>query len=384
MRGGTGEVFPAAVLLVAQNGEVAFQRAYGWLDPETARQPTRVESLFDLASLTKIFVVTAFMTLVEAGRVHLDTPVAQIVPEFGGIRPIVPSEDPLTREWLPPEPAFAGKTVNANDVTFWHLLTHTSGLAAWRGLFLKDETNGEIPLPHQLPERTCRERRASIWNGYGFAYFPGQRLVYSDLGLILLGEAISRLAGMPLEAYLAQSVWLPLGLENTGYNPLARGIAPKTIAPTEFCSWRRRRCWGEVHDENAAFLGGISGHAGLFSTAADVAMLGQMYLGLGKARLLSAETIGEMTRAQVSRNGTRRGLGWLLPGEDGSSPVGTRLPRTSYGHTGFTGTSLWIIPERELVIVLLTNRVYYGRDGTGIADFRQRLHNAVITAAETQ
>ncbi|UCC65496.1 MAG: serine hydrolase, partial [Anaerolineae bacterium] len=250
VRSGLDAVFPAAVLLVARRGDVVFHRAYGYLDPETRQRPTKADSLFDLASVTKLFTVTAFMTLVEAGHVALDTPVTDVLPEFGGQRAIGPTEDPLAKTHVPPDPAFAGQEVDARSVTFWHLLTHTSGLAAWRSLYREDGEEGEgVPMPHQVSAQRRMRRIAAIHRLYGFAYPPGARMVYSDLGIILLGEAVARLAGISLEAYVRCAVLEPLGLTRTTYNPLAHGIAPEQVVPTEFCTWRRRRCIGEVHDE---------------------------------------------------------------------------------------------------------------------------------------
>jgi CubicO group peptidase (beta-lactamase class C family) len=383
MRSGLGPVFPAAVLLVAWRGRVILHRAYGYLDPGTQRRPTQPDSLFDLASVTKLFTATAFMTLVEAGRVTVDTPVASVLSEFDGVRPIGKTEDPLAKTTVPVNPIFAGQEVDARQVTFWHLLTHTSGLAAWRSLYREngDET-APVPLPHQIPAEKRARRVAAIHGMYGFAYPPGASMVYSDLGFILLGEAIARLTRTSLEVYVRRAVLEPLGLANTTYNPLANGIPADRIVPTELCAWRQRRCQGEVHDENAASLGGVAGHAGLFSTAWDVASLGCTYLNggsCGSGRILSPETIAEMTRIQVNFDDNPRGLGWLQRSAAGSSS-GRWLGPRSYGHTGFTGTSLWIDPDRGLLVVLLTNRVYYGRDAEGIVAFRPRLHEAVVEA----
>lgn len=385
MRSGLDVVFPAAVLLVARQGAVVFYRAYGYLDPESRQWPTQTDSLFDLASLTKLFTATAFMTLVEAGRVRLDTPLADVLPEFNGVRPIAETEDPLAKKVLPPDPAFDGLQVDARQVTFWHLLTHTSGLAAWRSLYRENgDEGGNVPLPHQVSAAKREQRLAAIHRRYGFAYPPGQRMVYSDLGFILLGEAVARLAGMPLDAYVRRAVLEPLGLTHTLYNPLAHGVPVERIAPTERCAWRRRRCRGEVHDENAASLGGVAGHAGLFSTAWDVAVLGQTFLQGGRygdIRLLSPETAAAMTRVQVDFGDNPRGLGWLQRSA-GWSTSGRLFGPRSYGHTGFTGTSLWVDPDRGLVVALLTNRVYNGRDPAGIVEFRPRLHDAVVEALE--
>ena len=383
MRSGIEAVFPAAVLLVARQGGVAFHRAYGYLDPETRRWPTQTDSLFDLASVTKLFTVTAFMTLVEAGQVALDAPVSDVLPEFDGVRPIGPTEDPMTRLIVPPDPVFAGREVNAGQITFWHLLTHTSGLAAWRSLYRENgEEKEDVPLPHHVAQEKRARRTAAIHERYGFAYPLGRLMVYSDLGLILLGEAVTRLTGMHLGHYIEQAVLQPLGLQRTTYNPLAHSVLPERIVPTEFCAWRQRRCVGEVHAENAASLGGVAGHAGLFSTAWEVGTLGQAYLNRGSyggTCVLSSHTVADMTRVQVNYEDSPRGLGWLLRSQEGASS-GRLFGPHSYGHTGFTGTSLWVDPDRGLLVVLLTNRVYYGRDPAPITGFRPRLHDATVQA----
>lgn len=378
MQQSVGTVFPAAVLHISQGGRLLFQRSYGVLDPKQARHPVRVDTLFDLASLTKLFTATTFMILVEADKITLDTPVVDVLPDFGENDRIGPSQDPLSRQLLPPEPAFAGQHVDVASITFRHLLTHTSGLAAWRSLFREGDDIIPVPRPDEVSSQ-LRTRRIQAIYRHGFAYPPGQRLVYSDLGLILLGEAIASLTRKPLAASLPESILQPLRLPKACFNPLVHGFSRTDIAPTEICPWRQRRCWGEVHDENAASLGGVAGHAGLFATAEEVARLGLLFLQHGRwenTTLLSPGSVAEMTREQVAREGVRRGLGWLLQAE-GTSPVGPAPGPHSYGHTGFTGTSLWVDPERELVIVVLTNRVYYGRDGAGIVRFRHQLHQSI-------
>ena len=376
MRQGLAHVFPAAVLFVAHSGDVVFHRAYGSLDPETRQRPTRLDSLFDLASVTKLFTVTAFMRLVEAGRAELDAPVIGVIPEFGGIRPIGPVEDPLTKEPLPADAAYQGQTVDADRITFRHLLTHTSGLAAWRAIYAVALAGEDLSI-----EGRQRRGIAAICS-YDFAYPAGARVVYSDLGLILLGEAVGRLAEARLDQAIQDLVLSPLGLRDTTFNPPPE--IHERVAPTEVCAWRGRRLRGEVHDENAAGLGGVAGHAGLFGTAADVAALGCCYLDGGAyagTRLLSPETVAEMTWEQAVDGDIRRGLGWMLRSPVGAS-CGEHFSSDSYGHTGFTGTSLWVDPRMQLVVVLLTNRVYYGRDPEGIQHFRPRLHDAVVEALD--
>jgi len=367
-----GVVCPAAVLLVARHGVVAWHRAYGWLDPETRLQPTRRDSIFDLASVTKLFATTAFMTLVEAGRVALDQPVAEVLPTFRGPRPIAAYEDPLNPGAMIEVVPATSELVEAGQVTFRQLLTHTSGLPAWKPLYrLPGGREAIFAAAAQVP----------------FAYPPGQRVLYSDLGLILLTTAIERLAGEPLDAYLRRAVLKPLGLSETHYRPTSASSAyplrrrpSADIAPTELCAWRGRRLRGEVHDENAAAMGGVSGHAGLFATAWEVAVLGQLYLNGGVyagRRLLAPATVAAMTSEQAAFADERRGLGWMLKSLQASSAGRYFSPR-SYGHTGFTGTSLWVDPERELLVVLLTNRVYYGRSNAAeILTLRQAVHEAV-------
>jgi len=378
-------VFPAAVVLIARHGLVVYHRAYGYFDPEQRQQPTPKDSLFDVASLTKLFTTTAFMRLVEAGYVGLDQPVAEILPEFGGRRPIGGTEDPLAKVPLPVEDTYAGREVDASAVTFRHLLTHTSGLAAWRSVYLQNPTEQAISVrdfsPGQVIPQERATRIAAIYK-YDFAYPTAAKVVYSDLGLIILGEAIARLAGKPLELALREWVLEPLRLKDTGFTP-PLSLASR-IAPTEICAWRQRRLRGEVHDENAAGLGGVAGHAGLFTTAWDVAVLGQLYLNggtYGDAALLTPVTVAEMTREQVAWEEMRRGLGWMLKARQGAS-CGSFFSDDSYGHTGFTGTSLWIDPRRDLLVVVMTNRVYYGRDVEGILRLRPAFHDAVIQAIE--
>ena len=379
MQRALGRVFPTAVLLIQQRGHTVLHRAYGFLEPETRQQPAGLDTLFDLASLTKLFTATAFMRLVEARKVALQEPVATVLPEFSGVRSLRSYADPLhPGQEIAIVPSTREK-VDAGQVTFWHLLTHTSGLPAWNPLFRLGSPRAAIEAVLASP----------------FSYLPGTRVVYSDLGFILLGEAVSRLAGRPLDVALSELVLKPLHLEATHFRPLA-----VPIAATEFCAWRGRRLIGEVHDENAAGLGGIAGHAGLFATAADLARLGEMYLclarrrgwssqddgaevGAGVAKLLRPGTVAKMTRLQAEDGVTRRGLGFALWSPDPEAS-GHPFGPLAFGHTGFTGTSLWIDPQRELLVACLTNRVYYGRDPQGITAFRVALHRAVVAASEGQ
>jgi len=373
-------VTPAAQLVVRQNGVTQLEGAYGWLDPKTRQKSTQRDTLFDMASVSKLFTVTAFMTLVEKGQVSLDQPVRTVLPDFDGLRPIQPYENPLKPGAVVNVPGETA-TADAGSVTFRELLTHTSGLPAWR------------PLWQQVDADAARRMALETF----FSYPTGSRIIYSDIGLILLGMSIETLTGQRLDAAIRDRVTLPLGLKRTGFRPLpaaAQGSpgtpdvpgtldVPANIAPTEFCAWRGRRIVGEVHDENAWRLGGIAGHAGIFSTAADIAAFGQCLLD-GGAPLLSKATVAEMTRIQAEAGSpherVRRGLGfalWSADPEASSNPFSQRV----FGHTGFTGTCLWIDPERALVVAFLTNEVYHGREGRGIGALRVAVHRSIVAEA---
>lgn len=368
---------PAIVLAVYHRGQPVYEQACGHLDPETGRQPVRPDTLFDLASVTKLFTTTAFLMLLAEGRVALQGRVADVVPELTryGPRPIEGGQNPHTLERLPAERP-TNRRVDPGAITFFHLLTHTSGLAPWRDLFLNVGPTPPPPgQPDPLPHRARLEKALDLIAGYPFVDEPGQTVNYSDLGLILLGEAVRRLDGAEtLAETIAVRVTGPLGLTSTTFNP----VDATRCAPTEFdARWRGRRCQGEVHDENAASLGGIAGHAGLFSTAAELARFGQQWLDAVRGRApewLPPAIAREATRRQAGD----RGLGWTIrPQPCGECSAGERFSPASFGHTGFTGTSLWIDPERELVAALLTNRVYHGRDPAAITAFRPRVHDAL-------
>ncbi len=376
-------VFPAAAVTVVKDGQVILNEAWGWIDPDTRLVPVTTDTLFDLASVTKLFTVTAFLSLAGEHGLSLDAPIVTVLPEFGrsGPRSVDGGIDPHSKTPLPVPDAMRGKLVDPARVTFRHLLTHTSGLAAWRDVY---NAAGPAPAPPDVPDPLPRQERwsqalAALWN-YPFVDEPGSGVRYSDLGLMLLGEAAARLYGASgqLDKAIAARVIEPLKLETTLFNPVQNGISREHIAPTEDDpQWRKRRVWGEVHDENACGVGGVVGHAGLFATARDVAALGQGWL-VEDARLgVSPEWMREAKQEQT--NGERRGLGWVLKSAEGSS-AGELFSMDSYGHTGFTGTSLWIDPARALVVAALTNSVYPGRLKPGTFEFRRDLHTFLAAA----
>jgi serine-type D-Ala-D-Ala carboxypeptidase len=374
-----GLAFPALVITVIQRGRVLVNKAWGWIDPETRQFPTRTDSLFDLASISKMFTVSAFLSLASEGKVGLDDPLIDYVPEFGasGLRPTDGGQDPHSKAMLPVADHMRGQWIDPARVTLRHLATHTSGLAPWRAVYAEA---GPPPAPPTEAEPFPRSERwkrglAMICNS-PFVGEPGDRVRYSDLGMMLLGEVVTRLHNPngDLDTAIQERIVNPLGLASVGFNPVRRGRVQNTTLPTEMdADWRKRRPWGEVHDENACGLAGIAGHAGLFGTARDIASFGQAWLENDSRLDITPALMREAVTEQSFSDDARHGLGWVLQTND--SAVGQSMSEASYGHTGFTGTSLWIDPRREMVIVCLTNRVYYGREREGVIDFRRALHD---------
>jgi CubicO group peptidase (beta-lactamase class C family) len=334
------EPLPGAALAIGRHGRLVRLRGYGVLDPADT-VPVSPTTLFDLASLTKVVGTTsAIMLLVDEGAVELDAPVVDYLPWWAG-----------------PHPAKAGITVR-------QLLSHRAGLAPFRRWYL--EMEGEEAYRAAL----AAEAPATA---------PGGPPVYSDLGVMTLGFLVEAVAGEPLDAFLDRRVFRPLAMEDTGFRP-DPALVPR-IAPTEVDTvYRHRHLRGEVHDENAWALGGVAGHAGLFSSAAELAVFAQLLLDRGVAvpcraaeagatcpedrgdevALLDSATVRLFT-TPVS-GGTTRALGWDTPG--GRSSAGDYFTPSAFGHTGYTGTSIWIDPELDLFVVLLTNRVNPTRANT--------------------
>jgi serine-type D-Ala-D-Ala carboxypeptidase len=329
--------FPGAYAVVGNHSGVLAAYGVGRLDWAPSPPPDD-DTLWDLASLTKVVgLTTAMMQLVETGVVSLDAPVRRYLPEWSG----------------------PGKA----RVTVRHLLTHSSGLPAWRAL--RDQATGPaeaLALVYATPLDTL----------------PGSRMVYSDLGAIILGRLVERASGERLDLYLERRVFAPLAMRSTGFRP--DSSQRERIAPTEYDSVRGRLVRGEVHDENASLLGGVSAHAGLFSTAHDLTRFARMYLNGGEldcARIVSPAMIAEFTRVQDARL-SHRALGWETP--TGANSAGHRISGRAFGHTGFTGTSLWIDPARDAFVLLLSNRVNPTRDNRRIVTVRVRLADAVMAA----
>jgi CubicO group peptidase (beta-lactamase class C family) len=343
--------FPGAALVVGRRDTILFAKGYGHFTWSAGSAAVDADStLWDLASLTKVIATTTgLMLLVERGRVQLDAPVQRYLPEFAG---------PGTAE-----------------VTVRHLLTHTSGLPA--------------TLPLYRAARDSAEALRMVLAATPLVP-PGTRMVYSDVNAILLGEIVGRAGGAPLDVFAAREIFGPLGLEHTVFRPGRRFVS--RIAPSGV--WRGHAVAGVVNDPNAAKLGGVAGHAGLFATAADVARFAQFMLGEGALphgpRLLKAETVRAFTAIAVRarRGASARTLGWeALPTGETVSSAGALFGPRSYGHTGWTGTSLWIDPDRGLFVALLTNRAYTPRarrSFTVLKEVRGRVADAAARAADAR
>jgi beta-glucosidase-like glycosyl hydrolase/CubicO group peptidase (beta-lactamase class C family) len=339
------KAFPGATVAVGYRGKVSLH-AFGNLTYAAKAPAVGTHTMYDIASLTKVVATTTLVAKLVEGDfpvpLDLDARIERYLPEW--------TTGPQ-QEWR-------------HQVTVRHLLTHTSGLPAfkeyWRASKNKQDTLNKIfaePLEYE----------------------PGTKEIYSDLGIILMAEIIDRLTGRGLDDLAKTYIFTPLAMKDTMYRP-PKKLWPD-IAPTEIDNnLRHRLVHGEVHDENAFAIGGVSGHAGIFSTAPDLAAFCQMLLNGGvyaHHRILRRATIAQFTTPQQLSNGTRT-LGWAVPTEGGSS--GRYFSPHTFGHTGFTGTSIWIDPDRQLFVVLLTNRVHPTRENQKIAQLRPAFHDAVMQA----
>ncbi len=327
---------PGCVVLAARRGKIALLKAYGERSVEPQRTAMTTDTVFDLASLTKpIATATSVMLLIERELVKLDEPAATYLPEF----------------------AANGK----GEITVRQLLTHQGGLIADNSI--KDFADGHDRAIERLLNLSLTAE-------------PGSRFIYSDVGFMVLGELVRRVSGQDVHAFSHSHLFQPLGLDESGYLPDAS--LRERAAPTE----RRDGRWmqGEVHDPRAYALGGVAGHAGLFSTAEDLAVYAQMLLNGGEyegVRVLAAETVATMISPQRVPGDALRGLGWDMKSGYSSNRGETFSPR-AVGHGGFTGTALWIDPELELTVIFLSNRLHpdgkgkvnplVGRIGTIVAD----------------
>lgn len=332
--------WPGGVMMIAQNNDIKFHQSFGY-HTYRQREKTQKNDIFDLASISKVIGTTsAVMKLVETGQLDLNEKAVHYLPELAG-------PDEKTTEWK-------------NAITVNHLLTHTAGFPPFL-LFYEMDTD-------------IQTRWDSVFN-CPMDNPPGTKTVYSDIGLMLVGKIVESISGMCMDQYLYQEVFHPLGMYHTYYNPPVSLM--KHIVPTEITDLEKGLIRGFVHDENSHSLGGVTGHAGLFSTTEDLGRFCQMMLNEGvldSVRIFKPETITKFT-TPINKTSSRC-LGWDSP--EGESSAGIYASPRSFGHTGYTGTSLWIDPENQLYVILLTNAVHPNRKYKypNYFDWRQLVHSS--------
>jgi CubicO group peptidase (beta-lactamase class C family) len=336
--------FPGAALAVIHQGKLIAHKGLGHFTYEAASPVVTAETVYDLASVTKVIATTmACMILYERGVFKLDQPIIELLPEFAAKSE--GSEDAARRR----------------QVTLHMLLAHSSGLPAYVKLF---------QTAHNKDELLMQALRVPLTAD------PGTRAEYSDIGFILLGEAVQKLSSEPLDQFCRREIFTKLNLVNICFNPSAD--QKPTIPPTEDDrAFRHRLIQGEVNDENAFVMGGIAGHAGCFASSLDVSVFAQCVLQ-GGTPLIGSRTVEIFTRREDFPPGSSRALGWDTPSQPSQS--GKYFSSRSYGHLGYTGTSLWIDPDRQLSVTLLTNRTWPDRGSQSIKQFRPAFHDAVIEA----
>ena len=332
--------FPGAAVAVAHQGKLIAHKSLGHFTYDAPSPAVTADTIYDLASVTKVIATTtACMILYDRGLFKLDQPLAELLPEF----------------------AAQQDTARLRQVTLRMLLAHSSGLPAYVKLF-QTAHNKDALLQQALRVPLSAD--------------PGARAEYSDIGFILLGEVLQKVTSEPLDQFCQREIFAKLNLPHTCFNPPAE-LKPK-IPPTEDDrTFRHRLIQGEVNDENASVMGGVAGHAGCFSSVLDVSDFAHCMLQ-GGSPLVKKETLEIFTRRQDTPTGTSRALGWDTPSQPSQS--GRYFSSRSYGHLGYTGTSLWIDPDRQLSVTLLTNRTWPDRSSQSIKQIRPAFHDAVIEA----
>lgn len=333
--------FPGTVVLVSKAGKIICKKAFGHLTYDDTSAVVTTNTIYDIASLTKVIATTtAVMICYDKNLFLLDDPVAIYIPEF--------SQN--------------GK----EKVTIKNLLLHNSGLPAFKPFYKMYSSADEVIKDLY---------RTSL------SYKTGSKTVYSDLGFITLAKVIEKVAGKKFEAFCKEEIFKPLQMNSTYFN--SPDSIKYKIAPTEIDDyWRNKLIWGKVHDETAFMLNGVAGHAGLFSTVKDINNLLQLLMNGGninRHQMLKSETVKLFTTRYIDKS--TRALGWDTKSGEKSS-AGNLFDITSFGHSGFTGTSAWIDPTRELFVVFLTNRVYPTRENKKLFKVRPALHNAIMKSID--
>lgn len=332
-QGISDKIFPGTVAIIAEDGEITYHEAFGKRAILPLTKPMRRETIFDLASLTKpVVVATLVLRLAEKRMLDIGDPVKKYLPEF-----------------------------NREEITLLHLLTHTSGLPAWRPVYLKVKSRDEV---------------SRYLGKIGLEYPTGQQVVYSCLGYILLGELIERTSGQPLDRLAQEWIFAPAEMTTTRYCPPSgwkdncaatedSNRFERHMANGERYDWRTGVLCGEVHDENANFLGGVAGNSGLFSTASDLTKFCKVLLNGGDG-VLTPDNVIQLSRIHTAGLNSERSVGWII------------LKDGSLYHTGFTGTSIRLHLERRMFAILLTNRVHPDASREGILGFRDQFHKLVF------
>jgi CubicO group peptidase (beta-lactamase class C family) len=352
-------VFPGAVVLIAHHEKIVFQGAFGYSRLIPEKVPMTTGALFDIASLTKpVATATACMLLIHRGDLKLEDPVHKIISNFGN--------------------------GDKDNVTIFHLLTHSSGFRAWRPLYKE-----VFPEAKDHPERTgddqTRQAIYGLIHKEPLSYPTGTQSLYSDLNFILLGEIIEKITGMRLDRFCDREIFSKLKLGETFYLPWRDEISQtrmkgKIIAATEDCPWRRKILVGVVEDENAYALGGVSGNAGVFSTASDLYRFLEILLHADSGD--SAHFPPKLVHLFLKRNSDVPKSSWAFGWDTPSAPSasGKYFSANSFGHLGYSGTSIWADRDQKLAVILLTNRVHPTRKNDRIKKFRPEIHDLIYKA----
>lgn len=353
------DLFPGAVLWVQKEKEILYKNAWGYSALIPNKRKMTLDTLFDIASITKVMATGMAMLLLlqknlpvglfkKRNPMHLETRLDEIFPVWPG--------------------------KEKGSITLRCLLSHSSGLPDSRPYYQKIRKEDQS-LSGFMGSRRAKERIFHFIHREPLIYSPGTKHVYSDLDFILLGEIIEKLTHESLDSYCKREVFDPLGLFRTGFRPIKKRNFPlKKVASTEKCPWRARVLNGEVHDDNAYAMGGVGGHAGLFSTASDMGKFGAYYLSMwdGKKGLFKKKIVKDFSK----RQSPDWGLSWMSRSPVSSS--GKYFSESSFGHLGFTGTSLWIDPEKKIIVVFLTNRVHPTRKNNQLKTFRPKIHDLIF------
>lgn len=349
-------VFPGAVVLVAYQGKIVFHEAFGSSRVIPQKVPMTQGTLFDIASLTKpVATTTACMFLIQRGLLKLEDPVDKIISEF--------------------------RNGEKDKVMIFHLLTHSSGLRAWRPFY--QEVNPEVQgQPELLGDGATRQRIYGMLHKEPLSYPTATQSLYSDLGFILLGEIIERLTGMKLDRFCEQEIFPEFELVGTFFLPWREEssrsrLVGRIVAATEECPWRKKVLSGVVEDENAYAMGGVAGHAGLFSTALDLYRFLEILLHAdsGDAAVLSPKLVRTFLERKTEIPKSSWALGWDTPSMPSAS--GQFFSHNSFGHLGYSGTSIWVDRDQRLIVILLTNRVHPTRKNNKIQKFRPQIHDLI-------